>query len=84
MCMKKNESMDHLFIHCSPVRSICDFFLSHLNVPWFFLNNFRDLISGWQIKDLDGNMVSLTSFDSFYPGILAGYVEREEQKNFCE
>lgn len=36
MCLKVEESIDHLFFHCQVVSEIWVFFLSHLNISWAF------------------------------------------------
>lgn len=54
MCKEKEESINHLFVHCSMAYRIWGFFLSHLKVSWSFPYHFQDVILSWRNKELDG------------------------------
>lgn len=47
LCMKEEESVDYLFLHCCMVRKVWGFFLAQLKIFLTFSNQFCDLILGW-------------------------------------
>lgn len=36
ICLKEEESVDHLFVHCDMVMLVWSFFLSYLKIHWSF------------------------------------------------
>lgn len=52
MCLRE-ESVDHLFIHCAVGHKVWCLFLFHFNVLWSFPFYFCELILDWWIRDLD-------------------------------
>lgn len=55
LCMKREESVSHLFMHCSMAYRIWGFFFFHLKISWSFPDCFQDfrmfiswLKIGWQ------------------------------------
>lgn len=58
LCMEE-ELVNHLFIYCSMTKGGWDFFLSHLKIPWIFLDAFNKLISVWWISGFEGFPLSI-------------------------
>lgn len=53
LCINEEESVNHLFIHCSMAKGIWHFFISHLQITWVFPKSFDELISGWWLYNLE-------------------------------
>lgn len=76
MCMREEESINLLFIHCLIVFMVWTFFLSHLHIFWTFPKYFCDMVDGG-FGDL-----SFSHLVCFVWCCLLGFVEREELLDF--
>lgn len=59
LCKQEEESVSHIFIHCSMAKLVWDFFLSHLQISWVFPKFINALIMGWWISGLGSFPVSI-------------------------
>lgn len=53
MCLVEEESGNHLFAQLGSQKGL-ESFLSQLSISWSFLGSFKDLISQWWIRELEG------------------------------
>lgn len=62
MCLKEEESVDHLFLHCDMAHMVWSFFLSHLCISWSFPFSFSDFVQGWRMHELEGLPATIWSY----------------------
>lgn len=54
LCLRDEESVDHIFIHCVYANMVWDFFLIHLRISWSWPSHLDELmILDWWICDLE-------------------------------
>lgn len=62
LCLREEESVDHLFVHCALPHRVWGSFLSPLNISWSFPSHFYDLIAKWWIRGLARLHATIWSF----------------------
>lgn len=70
LCLKEEESMDHLVIHCSFTISIWESFLKNFCMEWVFPNSIQDLFHSWSYHWSNPSLRSLWKLS--LPHILWG------------
>lgn len=77
LCLKEEESVDQLFVHCDIETMVWGFFLSILKIRWTFPRHVWELISGWFISNME--VLPSIVWGSLPGAICWGIVERKEQ-----
>lgn len=81
LCIFEEESISHLFNHCSMAKLVWGFFLSHLKISWIFLKLFNELISCWWIGGLESFPLSIWRA---LPGVICWELWKERNNRIFE
>ena len=52
MCMEKEETINHLLLHCSKIRVLWELLFSLFGVSWVLLCSVRETLLSWQISSV--------------------------------